>query len=248
MYVTAVDGVPAAIVVDLAAGAAAPLATHPLEVAIRIVLLRPHPDGLRDASELDALAELEDRFTERLENAVDAIFVGHVLHAGATTLYYYAPLEHRELLERDLPSIVGGAGDYDPEWRVVEDADWKLYDELLAPGPYELQTILNRRVLEVFEQGNDRLDEPREVDHLAFFPSREHAERAGAALRAAGFDTETAELSDEPERGWSLPFHRVDALSDGRPDEFVCEILDIILDEDGDYDGWGAQRVGPALH
>jgi hypothetical protein len=42
---------------------------------------------------------------------------------------------------------------------------------------------------------------------------------------------------------WALTFHRNDALAGGRPDQFCAEILDIVLPEGGDYDGWGAPDV-----
>jgi regulator of RNase E activity RraB len=247
-YMTMIDDKPASIVVDLAAAAAAPVESHPVLLGIRVPMLKPRADGLRDGDELDALAEIEDRFTEKLVEEVDALYAGRIVHDGDTTLYYYAPLAHRQRLDDDLPAITGDPGDYEPEWWVDDDAEWKLYDELLAPGPYDAQSIWNRRLLEVFTEKGDRLSEPREIDHMAYFPSKEQAERASAALTVAGFQCDDLEEPDEDDEPWGLGFHRADALADGRPDEFVSEILDIVLEEDGDYDGWGAPHVGPEVN
>ncbi len=247
-YMTLIDDKPASIVVDLAAGAAAPVATHPVLLGIRVPMLRPRPDGLRDGDELDALADIEDRFTDKLLEEADALYAGRVVHDGDTTLYYYAPAAERQRLDDDLPAITGDPGDYEPEWWVDDDPEWKLYEELLAPGPYDAQSIWNRRLIEVFTEKGDRLSEPREVDHNAYFPSREQADRAAAALTLAGFRCDDV---DEPEGeggAWQLGFHRTDSLDDDRPDDFVGEILDIILDLDGEYDGWGAPGVGPDVN
>ena len=247
-YMTMIDDKPASIVVDLAAGSAAPVESHPVLLGIRIPMRQPRPDGLRDGAELDALADIEDRFTDALVAEVDALYGGRVVHDGATTLYYYAPADARQRLDDDLPSITGDPGEYEPEWWVDDDPEWTLYDELLAPGPYDAQAIWNRRLLRVFEEKGDRMSEAREIDHFAYFPSREQADRAAASLLAAGFRCDDVAEPSDAGGAWGLQFHRLDALADGRPDEFVAEILDIILDEDGDYDGWGAPHVGPVVN
>lgn len=240
VYFSQIEDRPASFVIDLAAGTHAPVATHPVRLTLRIPMKIPRPDGLRHRDEMDALGALEDRFVAALEQGVDAIYVGRVVHGGMTTMYLYVPAQHRAALDQ-LPSITGSPGDYEPSWSIADDADWGAYLEFLAPGPYDRQTIWNRRLLQVFAEKGDRADQPREVDHLAFFPSREAAERAGEALRTAGFRTD--EIDEQAERGFGLQFHRDDHLGEGRADEFVFEILDIVLEEEGSYDGWGAMHV-----
>ena len=57
-YMAFVDGAPASFVIDLAARA--PVDTHPVRLHVRVKMLTPREDGLRDKSEFDALAKLED--------------------------------------------------------------------------------------------------------------------------------------------------------------------------------------------
>jgi regulator of RNase E activity RraB len=241
VYMVTIDDRPASIIVDLAAAAYAPLESHPLRVDIQIPMRIPTDDGLRDASELEALSDLEDQFVEALEQKVDAIYVGHVVHDGNTNLHFYVPDSHRAAVD-DLPSLTGEPGAYEPSWGVEEDPDWQLFDEFLAPGPYEAQEIWNRRLMETFREGGDRLESERTIDHLAVFASRDSAEQAASALREVGFATDDVEGPDE-EGVWRLPFHRADHLAEGRPDEFCEQILDLILEHDGHYDGWGAPMV-----
>ncbi len=250
VYMAMMDDKPASFMIDLAAGGELPVASHPLRLVISVPMINPRPDGLRDGGELDALGQLEDHFTERLEAEVDAIFVGHVIHDGETTMYFYAPEAHRARLD-ELPEITGDAGDYEPSWGVDDDPSWECYREFLVPDEYSRQAIWNRRLQKVLGENGDRMEEAREIDHFAYFPGRELAEQAAAALRAAGFETDDV---DPPDAGdgeaepWGLQFHRVDAVAGDRPDEFSHEILDIILPLQGDYDGWGAPHVGPARH
>ena len=240
-YMVMIEDRPAAVLVDLAAAQHAPVASHPLRVDIVVPMRIPHDDGLRDALELEDLGALEDRFAEALEKKVDAIYVGHVVHDGSTTIHFYVPAARRAEVD-ELPSLTGDPGAYEPRWLVEDDPDWELYQEFLAPGVYENQWIWNRRLIATFEQGGDRLDAPRTVDHLAYFPSQRTAAQAGERLRAAGYRTDEPTGPDE-DGAWSLEFHREDQLADDEPDRFVEEILDIVLELDGEYDGWGAEMM-----
>jgi hypothetical protein len=254
VYMAMMDDKPASFLIDLAAGGEAPVETHPVRLVIAVPLLRPRPDGLRDGSELDAMGKLEDDFASALEREVDAIFVGHVIHGGETTMYFYVPAEHRARLDA-LPELTGPAGDYAPSWGVEDDAAWECYRDFLSPDEYARQSIWNRRLQKVFAEGGDLMDVPREIDHFAYFATREQAEQAAEALRAAGFDTDDVEPPDPADTDdaangddagippWSLQFHRADAVAGARPDEFCAEILDIILPLEGSYDGWGAPHV-----
>lgn len=241
VYMVTMDGAPAAILVDLAAAGHVPLPSHPLRLQIRVPMLKPRADGLRDGAELEALGALEDRFCEALEAQCDAISVGHVIHGGATTIFFYAPESARAALE-DLPSLMDDPGDYDPEWLVEEDPEWSLYREFLYPDPMSMQQILNRQLIETFVEGGDDLAAARPVDHRAYFPSIAKATDARRALAGAGFDVSEPEAPDEAGRV-ALDFTRSDTLDDGRPDEFCQEIFELIDPFEGEYDGWGAVHV-----
>lgn len=195
-YMARIEGQPASFVIDLAAAVHAPVASHPIQLSIRVPMLSPRPDGLRDGGELDALGALEDQFVAALEAKVDAIYVGRVVHAGDTTLYLYVPEAHRDALE-SLPELTGAPPEgYDPSWGVGDDPDWDQYRGFLAPDEYAHQSIWNRRLVKIFVDGGDQLEVVREVDHLATFASREAAEQAASALTAAGYRCDPVALRE----------------------------------------------------
>jgi len=241
-YMAMIEDRPASFVLDLGAAKHVPVATHPLLLSIQVGMLMPREDGLRDAREVDALGALEDQFVEALEAKVEAIYVGRVVHDGKTTMFLYVPEPHRALLGA-LPDLTGAPPDgYLPKWAVADDPDWEHYRGFMAPDAYAHQTIWNRRLVAIFTEKGDVLTASREVDHLAFFPSRDQAEQAAAVLRDAGFTTD--ELGEPRDDGaWGLQFHRDDTLADGRPDHFVAPIFEQIRPLDGTYDGWGATHI-----
>jgi regulator of RNase E activity RraB len=250
-YLAQIGDSPVSFVLDMAAARHAPLASHPLRAEVRVRMLSPRPDGLRDASELDALGEVEDQIAARLDDRLGALYVGRFVAKGYTTLVAYAPPAAAGSLP-NLGQLVGPLGPYAPEWRLEEDPEWKFYFEFLYPDTYSKQFMQNRRLVEVIAGHGDKLDEPRRIDHIALFASQERAEQAARQLRRSSFDVDRPELvldeegrPQEPE-SWSLAFRRTDSVAQRRVDEICAEILDVIVPLDGIYDGWGAPLVTDA--
>ena len=236
-YMTTLDEQPASFVVDLNAE---PNETHTLRLQLRVPLLKPRPDGLRDASELDPMAALEDRVVETLREKTEAIYVGRLVTRGATEFFFYLPPAASKQLD-DLEALLGNQAPYTVEYLAAEDPDWGMYTEFLYPDPYSYQSIMNRSLLEQIEQAGDAMTVGRTVDHLAYFETDAQAKEAKTRLDAAGFDTDEIRTTDDGK--FSLQFHREDSLAEGQADGFVAEVLDIVLPLEGTYDGWGCSIV-----
>lgn len=236
-YERVVDGEPARYVVDLAALAHAPVASHPLRVEIALAI------GLRDvtgrpvADDAAKLEAIEDVLVELLETQADAIYVGRRVDADAWTLMCYAPPQHRADL-RALPGRVelGRTA----RWSMEDDPTWRGH-AAMQPEPHVRQAIDNQRLVARYAAEGDLLARPRAIDHLAYFASEAAAHAAAAALTAAGFrcDEVEGDRDDDDDREcWSLEFHRTDALDGAHPDRFTRAILDVLLPLGGSYDGW----------
>jgi hypothetical protein len=214
-YPTLVDGRRASIVVDLDAPAEAPLAGHGALVTVRVAMLRPREDGLRDASELEPLGRLEDALVPAIERALDAVSVGRLMTNGVLVFYLYAP----DGTDDTAAALALGAvdpGEYALRFAVAPDPEWRVLRDLLAPDPYALQGIWNRRLLRQFAAQGDDATAPREVDHLVVFAAEDAALAAAAALGALGFRVDPPEPDDEGQV--RLQLHRDEVLTDGAPD------------------------------
>lgn len=225
----------AMVLINLGAKAHAPLASHPVRLQVRVAMLQPREDGLRHQDEAPALFALEDRIVAAVTQHCDAVFVARVVAYGATELFFYVPATQRGAAPRAFDAM-GSAAPYHLQWLDEDDADWAEY-RALYPNRYALQTIHNRRLQQSMEQSGDRLEVPREVDHVAFFPSRERADAAREALTKAGFRVD-APVEQAPK--WCFEFHRTERCDGGAPDRFVFEVLDLLDPFDGEYDGWGS--------
>ncbi len=239
VYQTELDGEPAAVVVDLAIRSEAPVASHPTLATVELPLRLTGPDGLLHPDEVSALAAVEDQVVQRL-TAVGAIYIGRVVQGGVTTMYCYLPSAPRRAVD-DLAAAVGAlSGGYTAKLELADDPAWKRA-AVLVPDALAEQTMWNRRLVRTFAERGDALEVPRVVDHMAYFRSRSAAERAEQDLRAACFRVDDPYENDDGDE-WAVPFHREDALADGRPDQFVAEIFEILDRHGGRYDGWGAEH------
>lgn len=237
VYFAMVDGAPASFMVDLAAGASAPVETHATRLQVRVTMKSPREDGMRDSVELEALGELEDSLAEWLEQTYDAIYVGHLICEGALHVVAYAPTDR----VADPESLLEGfdPGDYELGWLVEDDPEWGMLIEFMYPDPYAMQVIQNRRLMKARAEHGDDPSLIHPVDHVAAFESREQAEAAAETLKIAGFTIDGIEPGEAGE-GWDLSFQRDERLDGESPDQFCIEILDLLEPHEGAYSGWGA--------
>jgi hypothetical protein len=231
-YLTRLDGALASVVVDLHAR---PVPSHGQCVVVRTALKVARPDGLRDPRELEALGQVEDELVDALSSR-DALYVGRVVSRGEAQFVFYL---------RGAPDVMmAQVRDYALAWKTSADPEWNTFARVLFPSRLELQTMLNRRLLEQLEAQGDALLLPRSVDHLAFFDSREQAQGAASALGELGFRVDAPR--PEEDGRVALEFHRDDALGGGRIGAVCAEVLARLEPLGGEYDGWSCAVVRAA--
>jgi hypothetical protein len=237
-YPADVDGSPAAFVVDLEQE---PRGSHATRITVSVPMLEPESDGLRSEGEMQDLDTLQTKLTDRLSRVAGAECVGFYDLRGVATFVFYAK---KPITVAEATVAVADTHPYEADVLVDEDPEWRFYIDALFPDAYALQGIWNRLIVDELESHGDELYEPRDVDHVATFPSSASAQKAVKKLTAARFAVDGIGKADEEGR-FEVAFHRSETLEEGKPDRFSAEILDIVLPLDGEYDGWGAPAVAP---
>jgi hypothetical protein len=235
-YPADVDGSPAAFVVDLEQE---PRDSHPTRITVSVPMLEAEADGLRSETEMEDLDVLQTKLTERLSRAAGADCVGFYDLRGVTTFVFYAK---KKIDAAEATLAIADTHPYEADVLVDDDPEWRFYIDALFPDAYALQGIWNRLIVDELESHGDHLYEPRDVDHVATFPSYAVAQKAAKQLAAAHFTIDGIGDADEEDR-FEVAFHRSETLEEGKPDRFSAEILDVVLPLDGEYDGWGAPAV-----
>jgi hypothetical protein len=85
-------------------------------------------------------------------------------------------------------------------------------------------------------EAGDQADVPRQVDHLAYF-KKANADAAAQDLTAAGF---TVAAMHRKLLKVGIEFHRIDPCDRLSASNFTREIIAIVNNHDGSYDGWAS--------
>lgn len=89
------------------------------------------------------------------------------------------------------------------------------------------------------EKTGEKFDEPREIDHLAYFREQEKAEAFAGVLKNRGFTVEAVSAPDSENQHFSVAFKRVDTPSFEAIDDIVLPLFNLAREYEGHYDGWG---------
>jgi regulator of RNase E activity RraB len=120
------------------------------------------------------------------------------------------------------------------------DPEWKVCFDFLYPSPLQEQQIANRSVIDNLIHHGDPTDQPRQIDHFAYFPDQQSCDAFEAFVRAEGFSV-SQPGARRPDGSFGLVFSKT-----GIPDNIDSITLPLFqdaLDHGGEYDGWGCPVV-----
>jgi regulator of RNase E activity RraB len=240
VFLRRIDGQPAMIFADLVAGEAGPDTERPFALRIAFALQHPGEDGLGTEEESETLYELEDELFKALcASDLGARYVGRITSVGVREAYYYTRTD-AEPIEAARSVFERFAG-YAPDLHAGSDPEWALYQELLAPEPFERRTIDNRRLIDALREHGDDPQIPRAVNHYAYFPTPERRSKFIAQVVTEGFDVEELEptAKSDPQRPYGVELVRPERVSLDWIDALTADLFFRAESCGGHYDGWG---------
>ena len=257
VFLTRIDDEPAAVTVDLGLRGIAPIVSYPQLFVAELQIQAPRENGFPTAEESNSkLYPIEQAIVGAIQNDQTRAFqVGKIIGGGIVRCFFYGPLQ-AEHETRDPPSHDGeGKGrsslgqrldqamqafpDY--EYRSFErhEADWATYLQRLYPSPWELQTIMSRRVLDHLKSQGDQSDRLREIEHFIVCPDTAIQTRIAASAAAIGFRCKTYSISQQGSYAVSLHKHGVpDDI-----DDIMWPLFQLAEQQGAVYDGWDARVV-----
>jgi hypothetical protein len=236
-YFCRVDDSPASIYLDLGRTQSAPLKGKDHLGYLRLYMLKPRPDGLSSDTEFKTLTEIEDYVEKRLRKDCGAVFVGRNTSSGCRDFYFY--VANLSKFIASAKKSMQNYPDYTFEADGREDPEWSAYFNFLYPNPYQKQCILNRRVCEGLEEAGDDLSLERSLDHRVYFEDAEQKSAFEAKVVELGFVLREHHDDDFP---MACDFSKSARPTDA--DEVLADLLPVVKEFGGDYDGWGCEAVG----
>jgi len=240
VYIGRVEDNPAVFRLNLGLEEIAPITQYPQSVRLTFELKEPDENGFSNNRERDFLYTIEDEEVMPLLNESD-ILAGIVTYQGTITWYFYT--ENTSGLEKRLQSVVTKHPDYSIQIKTTDDTDWKIYFEFLFPNIYEMQSIHNSNLQEHCEEAGDHTDQERPIEHWLYFQTEKDMNSAITKAESLGFlvynrgkiEPEEGEDPNE-DLGYRLILSKVNSVDNIDPDTW--DLIDLVLDTHGEYDGW----------
>lgn len=234
-YFLRVDDKPASIYVDLGAYSSAPNPKMPHMAYVRLHMREPRDDGLSSQAEFDALITVEDALKAALVNT-ETEYVGRCTTNSCRDFFFYVstPQAWPARVSTCMRSFV----DYRYEADTREEPDWSSYFSYLYPSDADRQTIENRRVCEALERNGDKLSEPREIDHWAYFNDEESLNAYVAEARQLGFEVRAVSAPGGTHNKHCAQLWRSDIPAFNSIDDVTLPLFNLATKNGGEYDGW----------
>lgn len=241
-FFTSINDKPASIYVDLGLKNIAPAASHPYALCVKIRMKYPAQDGLSTKKESDALFKIEDALVKDMENDNNSIFAGRVTCDNNREFFFYCESKGAE---KTVIKSMSGFPEYSYTKKCTQDKSWKEYSEFLYPVPAEMQTILNRRVIQNLRERGDSLGSPREVSHYIYFKTADERDTYASEAGKQGFKTASAKLNKEngSSHPYSLRLVKTESVDPQSVDDSTMYLFDLAEKHNGSYDGWETMLI-----
>lgn len=209
---------------------------YPYAFQIIVPLRNPTEQGLGSEEEMDKLNELMERMYEYLY--ARSIFpVGRIISKGKIDFYFYHSAPNLEPFEEAVRTF-WTANQYEAAvLQVEEDEPWSAYYDVLYPNNYENHRMGNRDFVEVLEEQGDSLHEPRLIDHLFLFETKQQRNGFIEEMIREGFQLTKKSLFKK-DGLYELILSRKDSVELGVIDDLTDFLIDAAEKHKGDYDGW----------
>lgn len=236
-YFSNVDDKPGSFYLDMGLSQIAPVKKMHHFFYVSVKMNDPREDGLSSDREYNTLIQIEDCLVGSLKGKHDIIYAGRLTSDGTRDFYFYA--SETTLVEKTISEALVQFPNYEYDYEVKDDREWSLYFDFIYPDAMQLQSILNRHVIDNLEKSGDKLTQPREVNHWIYFKSTGERRKYIGKVKEQGFKIEnTSVLDDEREFKYSLIISRVDNVGYDDVDDYVLSLWELANELGGKYDGW----------
>lgn len=239
-YFLRVDDKPASIYVDLGAHDFAPNPKLPYMGYVRLHMREPRNDGLSSNAEFDALVSVEDALTASLVN-IETEYVGRCTTDSCRDFFFY--VSHPQAWSSRVAACMLSFDGYQYEADTREEPDWSSYFSYLYPSDADRQTIENRRVCEALKRNGDKLSEPREIDHWAYFADAKSLTAYVEEALQLGFKVRAISAPDDTCDNHSAQLWRSDIPTLNSIDDVTLPLFNLAAKNGGEYDGWESIAV-----
>lgn len=202
---------------------------------LRVTLREPSPKGMPGKSEFDVLNQFEDTLVPFIEER-GGLYAGRITTNGKRYFICYAEIGAADLQTfcdrqtAELGYAIAVSRQHDPGRRAYWDD--------LYPKPDDDSVIQDLKVFEALLSNGDAGNQPRRIDHWAYFPSRKAAEAFEQWTKESGYLSGGMEQTHETANPFNVRFHRIETPCVGDFTNANILLRRKAKELNGTYDGW----------
>lgn len=224
--------------VDLGAADVAPIPGISQMNWLRVGFTTTREDGMPDENEAAQLAEVEDWWTERMQDD-GGVHLGRMTCAGRREFFAYTKNDMGDDLVAEARRLFGER--YDFEGNTRPDPAWEVYSGFLYPDELALRRIANFKVVTQLRHSGDLAHIVRPVDHHINFADETTRSAYTDELVEAGFEVvSTAFDEDDNDLPYALHVRSNHGTDLATVDSVVLPLWLRAREIGGSYDGWGS--------
>lgn len=161
--------------------------------------------------------------------------VGRLLYRCQSKDYYY--IQDSSVAYQVLEALYGLSLDF----KIIEDKSWKVYEELIYPDDFLVQTMINKRIFNQLHEEAYNFEGKALLQHYASFSSEEDRHDYRRFLIQNNYKIGEMTISADEARSYVISFSRKDKLHLERLSNITLRLDQKAISLAGSYDGWGIE-------
>lgn len=194
-------------------------------------------DGMPSKEQFEELYIISDSIKSIIDRGNNSISVATFTYQCERLDYYYIK-DTVGLREPILHMYSKYFKTYKPYFNIKEDKTWEAYLTFLYPNDETLEYIQNQKVLAKLEEGGDKLDKARLIDHWIYFSTEQDRDCFIKYAITAGFKIESKEKTSDAQNPVKLHISKVDKVEIESISKITLNLRKEALKCKGNYDGW----------
>lgn len=158
--------------------------------------------------------------------------VGRLTYQCDIKEYFY--IQDTSMVSMTLQPYLSATSTY----KIIEDRDWKVYEDFIYPDEYLIQTMDNSKIIKVLKKEGFDLNSKTKLTHFASFASAEDRNKFRRFLIEQNFKVEDQQHDDTHPLPYLITFTRSDVLQLEQLSNITLRIFQRTKSLDGVYDGW----------
>lgn len=237
IYMAQYEKGPGSTLINLSLKQQAPVKGLPFALITGVKFKNCTEDGMPEKDEFPPLYKISDSVNAFVKGLSKFIHAGTFTHQCERLDYYYISdttgirAKLAALYAKQFPA-------YDPYINFRKDDKWDVYLQFLYPNDETMEYMLNQKVVMQLQQGGDKLEKERKVDHWIYFVTEKDQNCFVTYLTANKYTIESKEQTDDPKRKFRLLASKTDKVDLGSITRVTLELRRQAAKCNGDYDGW----------